>query len=673
MTEKRDEFGPLTVVVTDEVVSAGGYEIQYMDDKDNIEDIDTVPPTFYREQHWKGRIRNKLEDKVNEKGTPDGFDFEKEWSKLKKEWVGHFRVVEHEKKKGEGKSEENKVDEEIVEESERLLRDPSLLLEINDVIHDYLATEHQNALLCFLCMISTLAEEPVNLKFSGRSSTGKSAIVTAAMKTLPESRLMAFTGLTEKALYYDPNAERNSDGEKEIDLSGKILIILEESNARKFLQEAKPLLSHDRKRQTYGFTDTSGDETIRRDIVLKGWPSYIGLTVNPEESVEHGTRELMTMPEIGEEKYSSVVNWKAKQKYIPSQENSEKKLEILKHSISELERKKVWIPFIPEIRENFQTYRARSQRDWDKLISIIETMTILHQHQRPKLESDDEELVISHPYDAIAALEILDSALTQAKLGLNEDQTRFHKHIMERSNTLSKEWWTYRELMEEYQKAFGESITRATVQRRYVDSLVERGLLKKDKSQKTHKISTSSGINFSKVSKFDEMREKVSNIDFNEDYLRKQLCRANELGDVPEPKWEIVEGECDLGGIDMYKDELSNLRQLIGESSDKREVNWEMEGLEGSKEKIEEKIPELSELGEGEKEPEEKNLSQKDLVQSLSEFYDGFQNPPKKAVLVREFMSHHNVSKPRIEEAVERLEEDGYFFPPEGDGPDEAS
>jgi len=69
---------------------------------------------------------------------------------------------------------------------------------------------------------------------------------------------MVYVGMTEKSLYYDPAAEEVSETEREIDLDGKILIILEEENARDVLEEIKPILSHDMEEHSYGFTDTSG-------------------------------------------------------------------------------------------------------------------------------------------------------------------------------------------------------------------------------------------------------------------------------------------------------------------------------------------------------------------------------------------------------------------------------
>jgi len=71
---------------------------------------------------------------------------------------------------------------------------------------------------------------------------------------------------------------------------------------------------------------------MRHDIILKGWPSYIGLSVNPEESVELGTRELTTSPRMGKDKYGRVVDWKADKAFAPWIQPDRERLQVIERA-----------------------------------------------------------------------------------------------------------------------------------------------------------------------------------------------------------------------------------------------------------------------------------------------------------------------------------------------------
>jgi len=292
---------------------------------------------------------------------------------------------------------------------------------------------------------------------------------------------------------------------------------------------------------------------------------------------------------MGKDKYGRIVDWKAAKSFAPwaSQPDMEK-VQLVKKALSMLERKKVWIPFIPMIRRHFPTDKARSQRDWDKIAETIKTIALLHQYQRDKILVDDEEYLVAHPFDGLIAIDIMESAVVEAMTGLNRDQIRFHKHISAQSEEREKVDWTYRDLMAEYEDYFGEDIGRTTIQRRYVDRYVECGVMDRDENQKTHTMSVTSPIGPSNLSDLEEMREELSNIEYGEDYVRNQFSAA--CGIVGESMNPSHDFELDTSSPDRpaYKDVLSSIRYRFYKAEKEQAFDWESERLKDSKEEKEE-------------------------------------------------------------------------------------
>jgi len=225
-------------------------------------------------------------------------------------------------------------------------------------------------------------------------------------------------------------------------------------------------------------------------------------------------------------------------------------------------------------------------------------VTLLYQYQRDVARVDGQEFLIAEPFDGLVAISIIESAIAEAMTGLNRDQIEFFKHVSKESESREKKKWTYKELQGLYSDCFGEKIGRSTIQRRYVDPLVEVGAFGRDDEPKAHKMWVSSPIQTSNLSNLEEMRSKLSDLENGEEYLRNQFLAANRAwGENPGSDLEIdVEGAKE--GV-AYKDVLSVLRGRFGSLGGGEAVFEESERLEGSKGKKEdgEKVVSIEDLG----------------------------------------------------------------------------
>jgi hypothetical protein len=416
---------------------------------------------------------------------------------------------------GQGRRE---VDPEVAKQAEELLRDPELLCRIADVLHGEigLVGETRNALLTYLTMISSKLEDPVNQRYSSRASIGKSTIVTRVAQLFPPEDLIIRGGLTKKALYYMPEADVVDENTRRLVLRGKVLIVLEESESQEFLNEIKPLLSHDVPVLKYSFVE----EKVTRKVLLEGWPAYIGITTVPIKGEEHGTRTLLASPDRGREKYWAVIADDAERHAFPWTYR-QPSLEPFHELVRKLKPTRILIPWLPIVARHFPVSRAGSMRDWKKLRTYIEAVTFLHQYQRPHITIHGVEYVVASPMDLEIAVKIVEAAMAETMLGLERDVKEFYTALREQE----KETFTYKELMGLYERHFGEPIGRTTLRTRYVEKLEDLGLLEIDRSEKTYKISVSSE-DLTYLTDFEKTVLAVRSEETKAEIIRKVMARV---------------------------------------------------------------------------------------------------------------------------------------------------
>lgn len=423
------------------------------------------------------------------------------------------------------------------EEALRLLRAPELLNEIMRLIKKKLVREERNALLVFLVMLSAKLKEPLNLRFSGESSTGKSTIIRAVARLFPPEMLIIRVALTRKALYYSSIGKKLDDGSKLIDFSGRVLILLEENNCLDFLQEFKPVLSHDLDYLESEFTDTSGDQPIARKIIFRGFPAYIGLTASRKTKDEDDSRTLLATPDKSKDKIKAVHEFTSYEVAFPwffnGVEEDEKKLW---NAIRLLESyDDVIIPYAPLISDIFPHIKPRETRDFKKLLSLIRAITVLFQKQRNVIEKNGKKYLVSHPVDFFIACEVLKESLIDTITNLEADVREFAQFLAERGN--SAEGWTEKELRKLYAKLTGYNISRTTFRERFLDKLLDEGILEKDDSKKPYKYSISdTGLTtlsdlsttaqkFLKLEMIDDIRQKLQ----SDKYVQPSDDAINEI------------------------------------------------------------------------------------------------------------------------------------------------
>ncbi|GEM_PF-6279025 len=386
---------------------------------------------------------------------------------------------------GETATETTSSDPELVEKAKVLLKDPMLICKIIQALRQRgLIGETRNALTCFFDMLSAKTPNPINRRWSGRSGIGKTTIVVKVASLFPPEMVMELSGVTKKTLWYHPDVVEVDENTEELSLEGKILILLEESESKEFLDEVKPLLSHDEYVLEYAFVEKVDGVNITHKMRLRGWPAYIGITTEPELREEQQTRALLATPDRGREKWKTVIVADAEAAASLEQPPQDDLLPIIQEAIRQLKPYKVWIPWLPVLAHLFPHDDAKSMREWHFLHSFLNSIAILHQQQLPRVVVNGEERLAAPAWILEIAAKIAEASLAETISKLPRDVQEFIDHL----DRQPAEEWSYKELQREYQKCFGESIPMTTLKRRYVEKLVDEGLLEVDDSKKPYKV-----------------------------------------------------------------------------------------------------------------------------------------------------------------------------------------
>lgn len=255
-----------------------------------------------------------------------------------------------------------------------LLRDPQLIERIAaDFDRTGLVGEPTNALVGYLAAISRKLGSPLAIIVQSTSAAGKSALMDAVLRLVPDEDRVHYSAMTGQSLFYL--------GEK--DLKHKILAIAEEEGVRQAAYALKLLQSQ-------------GELTI----ASTGKDPDTGLLVTQEYHVEGPVMLFLTTTaiDIDEELLNrclvlSIDESREQTRAIQQRQRARRTLagllaDVQAAEITKLHRNAqrllkplaVVNPYADQL--TFLDERTRTRRDHQKYLTLIDAIALLHQHQR---------------------------------------------------------------------------------------------------------------------------------------------------------------------------------------------------------------------------------------------------------------------------------------------------
>jgi hypothetical protein len=266
-----------------------------------------------------------------------------------------------------------------MEEGERdsalaLLKSPDLLARIaNDFGRCGIVGERSNALVGYLCAISRKLDRPLALLIQSTSAAGKSSLLDAMLRFVPEEDRIVYSAMTGQSLFYMG----------EMNLKHKLLAIAEEEGAHRASYALKLLQSEGELTIASTSKDPTSGKLVTEEYHVEG-PVMIALTTTAAEideellnrclvlSVDEGRAQTQAIHAAQRQRrtLSGLLATVEREAILTLHQNAQRLLEPLA----------VVNPFADRL--TFLDDRTRTRRDHEKYLTLIDVIALIHQHQR---------------------------------------------------------------------------------------------------------------------------------------------------------------------------------------------------------------------------------------------------------------------------------------------------
>ena len=254
------------------------------------------------------------------------------------------------------------------------LRDEKLIERIaGDFERVGLVGEPSNALVAYLACVSRKLASPLAVLIQSTSAAGKSTLMDAVLALVPEEDRVHYSAMTGQSLFYL--------GEQEI--KHKILAIAEEEGVRQAAYALKVLQSQGELTIASTGKDPATGMLVTQQYRVEG-PVMLFLTTTAIDVDEELTNRclVLTINESREQTRAIQARQRSRRTLegLLAQSESEA-IERLHRNAQRLLRPLAVVnPYAEQL--TFLDDRTRTRRDHAKYLTLIETIALLHQHQR---------------------------------------------------------------------------------------------------------------------------------------------------------------------------------------------------------------------------------------------------------------------------------------------------
>jgi len=270
---------------------------------------------------------------------------------------------------------EIKIDDPEREAALALLRDKRLL---DRILADFdrcgIVGEEINKLTGYLAAVSRKLEAPLAVIVQSSSAAGKSSLMEAILAFMPEEEQVKYSAMTGQSLFYMG----------ESDLKHKILAIVEEEGAERAAYALKLLQSEGELTIASTGKDSTTGRLTTEEYHVEG-PVMIFLTTTAAEIDEELLNRCLVLTVNEDREQTRAIHERQRQAQtlegLLARRDRDTILAVHRNAQRLLRPLLVANPFAREL--TFLDDRTRTRRDHMKYLTLIRTVALLHQFQRP--------------------------------------------------------------------------------------------------------------------------------------------------------------------------------------------------------------------------------------------------------------------------------------------------
>ena len=257
-----------------------------------------------------------------------------------------------------------------------LLTDPALFDKIGEAFDSAgIVGEDGNKLVAYLGCTSRLLAKPLAIIIQSTSAAGKTTLMEAALAFFPPEEQIKYSAMTGQSLYYLG----------ETNLKHKILAIVEEEGAEKASYALKLLQSEGELTIASTGKDANTGRMETQTYHVEGPVAILLTTTSIDIDEELMNRCLILTVDESKEQTERIHALQRKARTLEGLRMKKQKkaaLTLLQNMQRLLEPVDVVNDFAERLR--FTSDNTRTRRDHEKYLTLIDTIALLHQHQRPR-------------------------------------------------------------------------------------------------------------------------------------------------------------------------------------------------------------------------------------------------------------------------------------------------
>jgi DNA primase catalytic core len=294
-----------------------------------------------------------------------------------------------------------------------LLRDPRLL---DRIVEDFarcgVVGEETNKLVSYLGVVSRHLDAPLAVIVQSSSAAGKSSLMDAVLAFVPEEQRVQYSAMTGQSLFYMG----------ESDLQHKVLAIVEEAGAQRASYALKLLQSEGELTIASTGKDPATGRLLTHQYRVKG-PVMIFLTTTAIDIDEELLNRCLVLTVNEERAQTQAIHRIQRESQtiegLLRRKDRDELLRLHRNAQRLLKPISVVNPYAPGL--TFLDGQTRTRRDHTKYLTLIRTIALLHQWQRPRQTVEHNGRTIEYIEVALDDIAVA-NRLTAEVLGRSLDE-----------------------------------------------------------------------------------------------------------------------------------------------------------------------------------------------------------------------------------------------------------
>lgn len=255
-----------------------------------------------------------------------------------------------------------------------LLREKNLSAAIRRDVHKTgLVGEDMNAEIAYLAATSRITDRPLAIIIQSSSGAGKTMLMDTILSLMPPEDVVRYSAMTGQSLFYM--------GEK--NLKNKILAIVEEEGAQKVSYSLKLLQSEGKISIASTGKDPVTGKMITHEYTVEGPVMLMISTTSIDIDPELLNRCIVLTVNETREQTERIQEVQRKMETLDGMFQKVEREEIIsRHQNAQRLLRDYWIDnaYAPHLK--FPSHNHRMRRDNKKYLTLMRTVTLLHQYQR---------------------------------------------------------------------------------------------------------------------------------------------------------------------------------------------------------------------------------------------------------------------------------------------------